>query len=134
VRHWRIIAAFSLILGLAPVGAAAGEATTQAEPTIVIAQARGRQNRPPPRRAQQSRTPPKTQQQAPPAADAGDGQELRRGEKVEFDARLIQGQTAKAGAVFLFERVSSDLSSMVKERRSYRQEIIEEVFPQETNR
>ena len=127
MRHWLIVAAISLIF-VAPEWAVADEASTDAEPTILIAQARGRQSRPAPRRAQQA------QREAPPAADPGDGQELRRGEKVEFDARLIQGQTAKAGAVFLFERVSSDLSSMVKERRSYRREIIEEVFPQETDR
>lgn len=78
---------------------------------------------------------PKTKAKPPaPPAEEGDGQAIRRGERVEFDARLIQGQTAKAGAVYLFERVSSDLSSMVQERKSYRREIVEEVFPQESVR
>lgn len=62
-----------------------------------------------------------------------EGQALRRGERVEFDARLIQGQTAKAGAVYLFERAGGDLSSMVDQRKSYRREIVEEVFPQEND-
>ena len=89
-----------------------------------------------PAAASRKATPaPKPQTQAPtPPAEEGDGQALRRGERVEFDARLIQGQTAKAGAVYLFERVSSDLSSMGQERKSYRREIVAEVFPQESVR
>lgn len=65
------------------------------------------------------------------AAEGADPDAIRRGERVEFDERLIQGQTAKAGAVYLFERMSSDLRSMVKERRSYREEVVETVFPSE---
>ena len=63
-----------------------------------------------------------------PAGEPG-GEEIRRGERVEFDERLIQGQTAKAGAVYLFERMSSDLRSMVKERSSFKEEVVEPVFP-----
>lgn len=54
---------------------------------------------------------------------------LQRGERIEFDARLIQGQTAKAGAVYLFERASSNLRSMVKDRTSFRDKIVRTVFP-----
>lgn len=96
-----------------------GELLAQAKKTSAAAQRPG---------AARARSGPR---EGEASAASEDGKELRRGEKVEFDARLIQGQTAKAGAVFLFERVSSDLSSMVKERRSYRREIVEEVFPQE---
>lgn len=63
------------------------------------------------------------------AAAADDNRELRRGERVEFDARLIQGQTAKAGAVYLFERVTSNLRSMVRVQNSFRHKIIRPVFP-----
>ena len=74
----------------------------------------------PPPRAEVPPTPP-------PATD--DTRELRRGERVEFDARLIQGQTAKAGAVYLFERVSSNLRSMVRGRKSFRDKIVRPVYP-----
>ncbi len=121
MRNWLVIAASVFALSLIPgsVQAAAKGQARRAAPVT---------RRAPPKRASPSPTPPEK------TADADDSQALRRGERVEFDARLIQGQTAKAGAVYLFERVSSDLSSMVKERRSYRREIVEEVFGQESDR
>lgn len=70
---------------------------------------------------------------APAAAPAGkadeDGRSLQRGERVEFDARLIQGQTAKAGAVYLFARVPTNLKSMVRERTTFREKIVRTVYP-----
>ena len=56
---------------------------------------------------------------------------LQRGERVEFDARLIQGQSAKAGAVYLFARVATNLKSMVKERTSFRDKVVRTVYPTE---
>lgn len=61
-----------------------------------------------------------------------DDRELRRGERVEFDGRLIEGQTAASGAIYLFERLPSELRSMVQERRAYRREILETVYPNGT--
>lgn len=62
-----------------------------------------------------------------PAADGA----LRRGARVEFDGRLVQGQTAKSGAIYLFARMRSELRSMVKERATYRKEILRTVYPEE---
>ena len=62
------------------------------------------------------------------AAPAGGDASLRRGARVEFDGRLVQGQTAKSGAIYLFARKRSELRSMVEERSSYRQEIIGTVY------
>lgn len=67
---------------------------------------------------------------APAGAGSEDSRALKRGERIEFDARLIQGQTAKAGAVYLFERASSNLRSMVKDRVSFRDRIVRTVFPE----
>lgn len=67
-----------------------------------------------------------------PAAGAKEdeeGRSLQRGERVEFDARLIQGQTAKAGAVYLFARVPTNLKSMVRERTTFREKIVRTVYP-----
>jgi len=49
----------------------------------------------------------------------------RRGPaRVDFDDRLIQGQTNKSGAIYIFERKSSDINSMVRRRTSFRDEIL----------
>lgn len=57
------------------------------------------------------------------------GGALRRGARVEFDGRLIQGQTAKSGAIYLFARKQSKLRSMVEERANYRKELLRTVYP-----
>lgn len=64
-----------------------------------------------------------------PTKETDETRALQRGERIEFDARLIQGQTAKAGAVYLFERARTDLRSMVNDRTSFRDRIIRMVFP-----
>ncbi len=63
-------------------------------------------------------------------AVGGDNPALQRGTRLEFDGRLVQGQTARSGAVYLFERARSELRSMVRERQSYRDEIVKTVFPE----
>jgi hypothetical protein len=47
--------------------------------------------------------------------------ELRGPTRIDFDDRLIQGQTNKSGAVYLFDRKETGISSMVKRRKSFRQ-------------
>lgn len=42
-----------------------------------------------------------------------------RGGRMEFDARLIRGETAGTGAVFLFQRTPRRLPSMIDRRTSY---------------
>jgi hypothetical protein len=64
-----------------------------------------------------------------PAAGPGDPGALQRGGRVEFDGRLVQGQTAKSGAIYLFARQRTDLRSMVRERDTYRREVLRTVYP-----
>ncbi len=122
------------------IAAAALAVGLSAAPLVVpeLAEAKSRKGK----AARKAEPPPKEKPADPPprtaeapkkggGADPGDPDAIRRGERVEFDERLIQGQTAKAGAVYLFERMSSDLRSMVKERSSYRDEVVEVVFPPE---
>ncbi len=47
--------------------------------------------------------------------------ELRGPTRIDFDDRLIQGQTNKSGAVYLFDRKETGISSMVKRRKSFKQ-------------
>ena len=77
----------------------------------------------------------RAQASVPPAGPAKDEtRTLRRGERVEFDARLIQGQLAKAGAVYLFQRVGGTLKSMVGMPHSFRGKIVRPVYPRKRGR
>ena len=50
----------------------------------------------------------------------------RRGPaRIEFDDRLVQGQTNKANAIYLFERRESALRSLLKKRTDFHEEIDE---------
>ena len=53
---------------------------------------------------------------------------LRRSGRMEFDERLIKGQAAKSGAVYLFKRIPRHLPGLVPMRRSYRARIVEPVL------
>lgn len=48
--------------------------------------------------------------------------------RLDFDDRLIQGQTNKAGAVYLYERKELQVSSMVRLRENFRPEIYDSVY------
>ncbi len=45
--------------------------------------------------------------------------------RLEFDDRLVQGQTNKANAIYLFERRESALRSLLKKRTDFHDEIDE---------
>lgn len=66
------------------------------------------------------------------AASGGEGAagvgSLRRSNRMEFDARLIRGETAGSGAVFLFQRAPRALPSMVPLRQSYLQQSVDNVL------
>ena len=53
---------------------------------------------------------------------------LRRPGRMEFDERLIKGQAAKSGAVYLFKRIPRHLPGLVPMRRSYRSRIVEPIL------
>jgi hypothetical protein len=96
---------------------------------LIVAQRRRRKRRP-----RRRRPPPKPAPAPEPAAEpapepaaAPPPDDLRRGGRVEFDGRLVQGQTAKSGAIYLFARQRSNLRSMVRERVHYRKEILRSV-------
>jgi hypothetical protein len=54
---------------------------------------------------------------------------LKRARHMEFDERLIMGQSLKSGALYLFERKDSEIQSMLKIRRDYRQELLAPLEP-----
>lgn len=50
---------------------------------------------------------------------------LRRGNRMEFDARLIRGESAGSGAVFLFQRAQRPLPSMIDKRSSFLRDTVD---------
>jgi hypothetical protein len=70
---------------------------------------------------------------APPTtATAIAGPPPQRGPtRIDFDDRLIQGQTNKSGAVYLYDRKELKQRSMIKKRESFREEIVGAVYDSE---
>jgi hypothetical protein len=50
--------------------------------------------------------------------------------RIDIDDRLIQGQTNKSGAVYLYDRKELKTRSMIKERESFRSETLSTVYDQ----
>jgi hypothetical protein len=66
-----------------------------------------------------------------PAAAAPSGAPPTRGPaRIDFDDRLIQGQTNKSGAVYLYDRKELKTRSMIRERENFRSEILSTVYDQ----
>jgi hypothetical protein len=70
--------------------------------------------------------------QAPPPPEPAPVEEqsgsLQRSQRMEFDERLIRGQGAASGAVYLFDRAPRELPGLVPLRRSYREEIVQPIL------
>jgi hypothetical protein len=54
---------------------------------------------------------------------------LKRARHMEFDERLIMGQSLKSGALYLFERKDSEIQTMLKIRKDYREELLAPLEP-----
>jgi len=68
----------------------------------------------------------------PAASASAAGAPQQRGPtRIDFDDRLIQGQTNKSGSVYLYDRKELKQSSMVKKRESFREEIVGVVYDSE---
>jgi len=65
---------------------------------------------------------------APEAAPAGAPPPTRGPTRIDFDDRLIQGQTNKSGAVYLYDRKELKTKSMIKTRDSFRDEIVGSLY------
>ena len=67
-----------------------------------------------------------TQAGAPqPAATAS---AVRGPNRIDFNERLIQGQTNKSGAVYLYDRKELKTPSMIKKRESFREETLATIY------
>jgi hypothetical protein len=66
--------------------------------------------------------------EAAPAAESGGAPTVRGPTRIDFDDRLIQGQTNKSGAVYLYDRKELKIRSMIKKRENFRDEIIGSLY------
>jgi hypothetical protein len=67
--------------------------------------------------------------ETPKSAPAGGvSEELRGPTRIDFDDRLIQGQTNKSGAVYLFDRKETGIASMVRRRKSFKQLTVGTIY------
>src|SRR5262245_44766498 len=74
-------------------------------------------------------TPPAEAASSPPAATAAAAAPPSRGPtRIDFDDRLIQGQSNKSGAVYLYDRKELKTRSMIKKRENFRDEILAAVY------
>ena len=48
--------------------------------------------------------------------------------RIDFDDRLIQGQTNRSGAVYLFDRKETGIRSMVRRRRTFKALTIQTIY------
>jgi hypothetical protein len=64
----------------------------------------------------------------PVESDLVPASDLRGPTRLDFDDRLIQGQTNKSGAVYLFDRKETGISSMVRRRKTFRQLTLRTIY------
>ncbi|MEQ9498963.1 MAG: hypothetical protein RIT81_18935 [Deltaproteobacteria bacterium] len=121
LSRWYLVATLALAVG-AP-------ATLSFESDAVAAQKKRRGKK---RRRGKSRratkAPPPPPPAPAPASDVVPNTQFRGPTRIDFDDRLIQGQTNKSGAVYLFDRKETGISSMVKRRKSFRHLTIRTVY------
>lgn len=63
-----------------------------------------------------------------PEQSADGAAPVRGPTRIDFDDRLIQGQTNKSGSVYLYDRKELKIRSMIKKRDNFRDEIIGSLY------
>lgn len=126
---------FTLVSAPAPAWAAGGEAAPDKPVKVAQKAKKGKGkgtpdkggDKPAEKAPEGARVDPRTAPSAGDASGAGAAEVgARRGmSRIEFDDRLVQGQTNKANAIYLFERRESSLRSLLKKRTDFHEEIDE---------
>lgn len=73
-------------------------------------------------------SPPPSAAEAAAPADGAGAAGTRGPARIDFDDRLIQGQTNKSGSVYLYDRKELKVRSMIKKRETFREEIVGTLF------
>jgi len=72
----------------------------------------------------QKKPPEATPEPAPTPAEAPGDPVLQRSNRMELDARVVRGETARSGAVYLFQRAPRRLPPLVGLSQSYLDDIV----------
>lgn len=133
MRRFLFFCAVASVLGFGPLSTA----------NDAFAQGRGRPPRPKAAKATKkgsSKAPPRIETRSnatvtdpvtgDTSASASSAPPQRGPSRIDFDDRLIQGQTNKSGAVYLYDRKELKTRSMLRERDSFRSETLATVYDQ----
>jgi len=133
-----LFAALLLVVILAP-GPARAERASGSLLSATLAAGRAKRPAKAATKAATRPTPPPPEEKAaaspapstsgPAGAPSGEVSVGPRGPtRIDFDDRLIQGQTNKSGAVYLFDRKELSVRSMVRQRTSFRDQIVKDIL------
>lgn len=136
MRRFLLFCAVASVLGFGPLspandalaqGRTRAPRTKAAKPT---AKAKKGSSKTPPRIETKSSTAVTDPVTGDASATASSAPPQRGPSRIDFDDRLIQGQTNKSGAVYLYDRKELKTRSMLRERDSFRSETLATVYDQ----
>jgi len=132
MRRFLIYMAVAGLIGLAPVSPEGSDAWAQGRTRSKRSKSRYRRKAAPKVESTRREPEPAPRQEEPAAPESTSSTPPRsRGPaRIDFDDRLIQGQTNKSGAVYLYDRKELKTRSMIRERENFRSEILSTVYDQ----
>lgn len=135
MRRLLLVPLVASLLGIAPLPLLSSEAG--ARPSRAAPKGKAAKKTPGTKSIPQfeSKASPATPATDPVTGESGSGAAAsappsRGPARIDFDDRLIQGQTNKSGAVYLYDRKELKTRSMIKERESFRSETLSTVYDQ----
>ncbi|RKH52271.1 hypothetical protein [Corallococcus aberystwythensis] len=135
MRRFLLFCAVASVLGFGPLSTAndawaQGRARAPRTKAAKATKAKKGANKAPPRIETKSSTAVTDPVTGDASAAASSAPPQRGPSRIDFDDRLIQGQTNKSGAVYLYDRKELKTRSMLRERDSFRSETLATVYDQ----
>ncbi|NOK23628.1 hypothetical protein HMI50_42275 [Corallococcus carmarthensis] len=135
MRRFLLFCAVASVLGFGPLSTAndawaQGRGRAPKAKAAKTAKAKKGSSKAPPRIETKSSTAVTDPVTGDASATASSGPPQRGPSRIDFDDRLIQGQTNKSGAVYLYDRKELKTRSMLRERDSFRSETLATVYDQ----
>ena len=118
-----------LAYSLLSIGLLVGSLSVEAAPGKTVSNAAARKKLKSSSQMKRATSSPQTV--VPTASDGTTGAQpatLRAPTRIDFDDRLIQGQTYKSGAVYLYDGKVLKISTMIKRPENFRSEIVGTVY------
>ncbi|NOK39582.1 hypothetical protein D7W79_39270 [Corallococcus exercitus] len=135
MRRFLLFCAVASVLGFGPLSTAndawaQGRARAPRTKAAKTTKAKKGSSKAPPRIETKSSTAVTDPVTGDASATASSAPPQRGPSRIDFDDRLIQGQTNKSGAVYLYDRKELKTRSMLRERDSFRSETLATVYDQ----